>query len=131
MKKSLCIAAIAAFIFTGCSQRIVGTWNVDKYEVNNQKGQNLTTTNAGKITFNKNGTGEKKIEYSIFSNDYSDARPFTWKLQDSNLTITGMKNDKKSDFDKTWIIVTDKGDRQVWKSTDGSNTVQVLQLTKD
>jgi competence transcription factor ComK len=130
MKKSLFIAAICALFFTSCSQKIVGTWNIDQYEINDQKGQKAVLKNAGEITLNKNGTGEKNVSYSIFSNDYSDIEPFKWKLEETNLTITGSNPKEESDFNKTWIIITNKNKKQVWKSTDGSTTVQVLELSK-
>ena len=132
MKKSLFIGVILATILTSCSPKIVGTWNVDKYQVNNMKGQDITTRNAGEITLNKNGTGEKSIEYNIFNNQFSDVQSFRWNLQDTNLTITGTgdKKGEKSQFDKTWIVTTNKKDKQVWKSTDGSNAVQVIELSK-
>jgi len=120
--------------YTRCSQKIIGTWNVDRYEVNNQKGQNITTRNAGEIVLNKDGSGEKNIEYNIFNNEFSDVQKFDWKLMDSNLTITGnerkSKDEKKSDFDKTWIVITNKKDKQLWKSTDGSNAVQIIELSR-
>ncbi len=133
MKKSLFIGSLLAMFLTSCSPKIVGTWNVDKYQVNNMKGQDITTRNAGEITLNKNGTGEKSIEYNIFNNQFSDVQDFKWDLQDTNLTITGTshgKKDEKSQFDKTWIVITNKKDKQIWKSTDGSNAVQVIELSK-
>jgi hypothetical protein len=130
MRKSLFIAAVCALFFTSCSQKIVGTWNIDQYEINDQKGQEVTLKNAGEITLKKNGTGEKNIKYSIFSNDYSDIQPFNWNLEETNLTITGANPKEKSDFNKTWILITNKSKKQVWKSTDGSTTVQVLELSK-
>ena len=133
MKKSLLLIAVCALFLTSCSPKIVGTWNVDKYEVNNQKGQNITTRNAGEITLNKDGSGEKNIEYNIFNNEFSDVQKFDWKLMDSNLTITGTEKnskDDKSDFDKTWIVITNKKDKQLWKSTDGSNAVQIIELSR-
>ena len=131
MKKSLFIATICALIVTSCSPKIVGTWNIDQYEINDQKGQKATLKNAGEITLNKNGTGEKNVKYSIFKNDYSDIQPFRWTLRETNLTITGENPKEESDFNKTWIIVTNKNKKQVWKSTDGSTTVQVLELRKE
>ena len=131
MKKSLFIATICALFVTSCSPKIVGTWNIDQYEINDQKGQKATLKNAGEITLNKNGTGEKNVKYSIFKNDYSDIQPFRWTLRETNLTITGENPKEESDFNKTWIIVTNKNKKQVWKSTDGSTTVQVLELRKE
>ena len=130
MRKSLIMAAVCVLFFTSCSQNIVGVWNIDQYKINDQKGQKVSLKNAGEITLNKNGTGEKNVRYSIFSNDYSDIQPFKWNLEETNLTITGSNPKEESDFNKTWIVITNKSKKQVWKSTDGSTTVQVLELSK-
>lgn len=132
MKKSLFIIVISAFLITSCGgPKLAGTWNVDRYEVDNQKGQNITTRNAGEIILRKNGTGEKNINYNMFQNEFSDMQEFRWNLQgDDLITITSTNSYERSDFDKTWIMVTNKKDKQVWKSTDGKNSVQILELSK-
>lgn len=130
MKKSLFIAAICALFITSCSPKIVGTWNIDQYEINDQKGQKAVLKNAGEIKLKKNGSGEKNVKYSIFKNDYSDIQPFNWNLRETNLTITGKNPKEESDFNKTWIITTNKNKKQVWKSTDGGTTVQIMELSK-
>jgi len=131
MKKSLLITVLSTLFITSCSPKLAGTWNVDRYEVDNQKGQNITTRNAGEIVLNKNGTGEKNINYSMFQNEFSDLQEFRWNMQGEDLiTITSTNSYKKSDFDKTWIMVTNSKKKQVWKSTDGKNSVQVLELSK-
>ncbi len=131
MRKSLLITVFSALFITSCSPKLAGTWNVDRYEVDNQKGQNITTRNAGEIVLNKNGTGEKNINYSMFQNEFSDLQEFRWNMQGKDLiTITSTNSYKKSDFDKTWIMVTNSKKKQVWKSTDGKNSVQILELSK-
>ena len=131
MKKSLFIIAISTLLLTSCSPKLAGTWNVDRYEVDNQKGQNITTKNAGEIVINKNGTGEKNINYNMFQNEFSDLQEFRWSMQgDDLITITSTNSYKKSDFDKTWIMITNSKKKQVWKSTDGKNSVQILELSK-
>lgn len=131
MKKSIFIIAISALLITSCSPKLTGTWNVDRYEVDNQKGQNMTTRNAGEIIINKNGTGEKNINYNMFQNEFSDSQEFRWKMQGNDLiTITSTNSYEKSDFDKTWIMVTNTKKKQLWKSTDGKNSVQILELSK-
>lgn len=132
MKKVLFIIAISAFILTSCGgPKLAGTWNVDRYEVDNQKGQNVTTRNAGEIVLKKNGTGEKNINYNMFQSEFSDMQEFRWTMQgDDLITITSTNSYERSDFDKTWIMVTNKKDKQVWKSTDGKNSVQILELSK-
>ena len=130
MKKSLFIGVLCALFITSCSPKIVGTWNVDRYEVDNQKGQNVTTRNAGEIVMNKNGTGAKNIKYNMFSSEFSDMLNFKWQRQGDILTLSTANQKEKSDFDKTWFIITDKKDKQLWKSTDGSNTIQIIELSK-
>ncbi len=130
MKKIFFITALM-LIITSCSPKVVGTWNIDRYEVDNQKGQNFTTRNAGVLTIKKNGTGEKNVEYSMFQNEFSDFQSFRWNLQgDDIITISSTGSREKSDFDKTWIMVTNSKKKQVWKSTDGKDTVQTLEMSK-
>ncbi|MDT0643292.1 hypothetical protein RM553_10670 [Zunongwangia sp. F363] len=131
MKKVLFIGIFCSMLIMSCSPNVVGTWNIDRYEVDNQKGQNFTTRNAGELVINKNGTGEKNVEYNMFQNEFSDAQDFRWTMQgDDLITITSTNSYENSDFDKTWIMVTNKKKEQVWKSTDGKNSVQVLELSK-
>lgn len=123
--------AVVCLVFTSCSPKLVGTWNIDKYEVDNQKGQNFTTRNAGELILKKNGTGEKNVEYNMFQNEFSDMQSFRWSMQGENIiNINSTNNREKSDFDKTWIMVTNTKKKQVWKSTDGKNTVQILEMSK-
>lgn len=130
MKKSIFFIAISALLITSCSPKLVGTWNVDRYEVDNQKGQNITTKNAGEIIIKKNGKGEKNINYNMFQNEFSDMQEFRWKMQgDDLITITSTNSYQKSDFDKTWIMITNTKKKQLWKSTDGKNSVQILELS--
>ncbi len=130
MKNILFVAALA-IILSSCSQKLVGTWNVDRYEVDNQKGQNFTTRNAGELTIKKNGTGEKNVNYNMFQNEFSDLQSFRWNMQgDDIITIRSTDSYKKSDFDKTWIMTTNTKKKQIWRSTDGKNSVQTLELSK-
>lgn len=130
MKKIFFITALMLCI-TSCSPKLVGTWNIDRYEVDNQKGQNFTTRNAGELTIKKNGTGEKNVQYNMFQNEFSDLQSFRWNMQgDDIITITSTDSYEKSDFDKTWIMVTNTKKKQVWKSTDGKNAVQTLEMSK-
>ncbi len=130
MKKSLFIAVLVLFV-TSCSPKIVGTWNVDRYEVDNYKGQNFTTTNAGEIVMKKNGKGEKNLYYNMFNKEATDLQSFRWNLQDQILRIYDVdsEKEKKTDFANSWIVVTNKKNKQVWRSTDGS-TVQTIELSK-
>lgn len=132
MKKIFFITALM-LIITSCSPKLVGTWNIDRYEVDNQQGQNFTTRNAGVLTIKKNGTGEKNVQYNMFQNEFSDMESFRWNMQgDDIITITSSttSSGQRSELDKTWIMVTNTKKKQVWKSTDGRNSVQTLEMTK-
>ncbi|HSP40898.1 MAG TPA: hypothetical protein VLN46_05650 [Gillisia sp.] len=132
MKKIFFITAIMLCI-TSCSPKIVGTWNIDRYEVDNQQGQNFTTRNAGILTIKKNGTGEKNVQYNMFQNEFSDMEAFRWNMQgDGIITITSSSTSsgQRSEFDKTWIMVTNTNKKQLWRSTDGRNSVQTLEMSK-
>lgn len=130
MKKSILIVFCALLFMTSCGPKIVGTWNIDRYEVKDQKGQDFTAKNIGEITLQKNKTGEKNINYTVFRNEIIDAQSFKWKLDDNYLTIMGTDPQDNSQFNKTWIITTNKRKKQLWKSTDGSDIVQILELSK-
>ncbi len=130
MKRIIFITALM-LCFTSCSPKLVGTWNIDRYEVDNQQGQNFTTRNAGELTIKKNGTGEKNVQYNMFQNEFSDMQSFRWNMQGEDIiTITSTNSKEKSEFDKTWIMITNSKKKQVWKSTDGRNTVQTLEMSK-
>ena len=130
MMKKLSIAAVAlvALGLTSCSKKLTGTWTIVNYQSTSGNGQNINVSNIGEITFKKKNKGEKKINYSLFENKVEDNSAFTWtKAEDGeNITITG----DGSQLNKTWIILKDEKKYQKWKSTDGANTVQVLELKK-
>lgn len=116
---------------TSCSPKLVGTWNIDRYEVDDQKGQNFTTRNAGELTIKKNGTGEKNVQFNMLQNEFTDLQSFRWTMQgDDIISIRGTDSNAKSDFDKTWIMITNTKKKQLWKSTDGKNAVQTLEMSK-
>lgn len=130
MKNALLIIIIS-LVFTSCSPKIVGNWNVDRYEIDNYKGKNLTARNAGEIVLRKNGTGEKNLSIEMFNKDPNETENFRWELKNQILRIYDGSSKQSTDFAKSWIIVTNKNNKQVWKSTDGSNSIQVIELSKN
>lgn len=132
MKTKLLLLVLISFVVS-CSPKIVDTWNVDSYEVLQENGQNMTSQNIGSITFKKNGKGYKNLNYNFFQNNYTDTEEFSWKLNKDDYIIikeSGKSKKDKSNLNKTWIIVENKAKTQVWKSTDGKNSVQILKLSK-
>lgn len=129
MKKKILYSVIVltGVFFSSCANRLVGTWNVDKYETSNQGSQSTTLQNVGEITFSKNGTANKRLDLSFFTNAATNDVPLQWtNVKGKTVTLSG--ND--SEFAKTWIVITDKRKTQVWKATDGANGVQTLELSK-
>lgn len=123
----IAIIALATMLFTSCAPRMAGTWNVQRFETSKAGEQGVSLNNIGTVHFNKNGTGEKNVNYTVLGVTHSDQNPFSWKWTDGKfVTIEG----ENSDFAKTWIIMTNKKKFQKWKSTDGSNQIQTLELKK-
>ena len=114
------------FFMTSCSNKLVGTWQISKYESTRANESDISVSNIGTLTFKKNNTGTKAIQYNIFSNDYKDESPFTWQRTEETVTIES----EGSQLSKTWIVTDDGNKEQVWKSTDGSKGVQTLRLKK-
>lgn len=130
MKKTLRLplVALAVLSISSCSPKFTGQWSIVNYESNTGKGQNIKVENIGEIIFKKNNTGVKKINYSLFENKVEDNSAFKWTKAENgeSITITG----EGSQLNKTWLIVKDEKKYQKWKSTDGANTVQILELKK-
>lgn len=127
----------AMLIQSGCasatkqlSKRLRGTWQIANYGVERPTARTLTAapaSNFGSITFDKNGTGTVD-NASIFDNITSRAGQFkfTWNNTENIVVIKG----EGASFSKSWIVVTNKKDHQVWKSTDGANEVNTLELRR-
>ncbi|WP_423147507.1 lipocalin family protein [Rubrolithibacter danxiaensis] len=113
-------------LLSSCSDRIVGTWQISRYEKGAPGDENVKVYNIGTMRFKNNKTGEKEINYSILRNKVSDNSSFKWSATEDYLTI----QDENSEFSKTWIRVENKRKLQLLKSTNGANNVQVLELKK-
>ena len=98
--KSKLLLLVAIISLASCSPNIVNTWNIDKYEVVNDKGQNTTSQNIGTITFKKNGKGTKDIHYNVLQNDYLDKSEFTYELHEDYIVIKSTKKKDKSALNK-------------------------------
>lgn len=116
-----------SILLTSCSHRLVGTWTVQKYERITPGEQGTILSNIGTMTFKKDNTGEKQLDYTVLGIQQSDMAPFTWSATEKYVTISG----EDSDLNKTWIYIENKGKFQKWKSTDGNNNVQTLELVKE
>lgn len=116
------------FTITSCSHRLVGTWDVSSFETSTQDAQGVKLNNIGTMTFSDNGSGDTNLKYEVFQVAREEQLPFKWIASDEFVTIDGDK--EQSEFVKTWIIVENKKKFQRWRSTDGQNQIQTLELKK-
>lgn len=116
----------ASFAISSCAHRLVGTWTVKKYESASSGNNGVSVQNAGSISFDKDGTGQKEMNYTVLGMERDDSTPFEWSATESEVTIES----EDSDLSKTWIIMKNERKNQKWKSTDGKNKVQTLVLEK-
>lgn len=128
MKSKFFIPLCAALLFvsSSCSHRLVGTWTVQKYENVSPGKKGVSVQNVGSISFDKDGTGQKEMNYTVLGVEKDDSTPFEWSATENYITIKS----EDSDISKTWIYLENKSKSQKWKSTDGKNQVQTLELVK-
>lgn len=129
MKKKIqgfAVLLIAALLFSACSNRLIGLWQVENYEIISNRSESVKATNIGTVNFLKDGTGHKELSFSILGLNQQDRADFTWVLNENLLTISG----DSSAFVKTWIITESKKSYQKLQSTDGAQQVQVMELKK-
>lgn len=128
--RPLLLLATAVF-FTSCSaerrfhRRLVGTWNIERYEQRFTNGENEAASNLGVITFRRNGSGEKNITILTRGIRRPDDSDFSWKNTADAVTIIS----NNSELAKTWLVMRNKKSSQQWKSTTGG-TVQTMELRK-
>lgn len=125
MKKIIFITVLT-LLLTSCSNKIVGEWTVSNYQTTKPGVEEVTLSNIGTMTFKSNKEGEKNLDYTVLGITKKENIPFTWEATEKYVTIVS----ENSDFAKTWIILESKGNSQIWKSTNGENEVQTIELTK-
>lgn len=106
-------------------RRLVGTWNIERYEQQFANGERESASNLGTITFRKNGGGDKEINILTRSLSKRDNSDFSWKNTADAVTIIS----NNSDLAKTWLVMKNKKTTQQWKSTN-QTTVQTMELRK-
>lgn len=115
-----------AVLASACSPRIVGTWNVQKYETLIPGQQAISVNNVGTIEFNRNNTGNKDIRYNVIGIARENTGAFTWSYTKSYLTIKA----SDSEFAKIWLLVENKRNFQRLQATNGKNQIQTLELSR-
>ncbi len=119
--------AIWIVSLTSCSHRLVGTWNVERYETITPGSEAIRLYNIGSMTFNSDLSGSKDLNYSVMGIQRNDQVPFTWIWREGAFVTISSEG---SDFSKTWIIIENKRKSQIWKTTDGADIIQTMELKK-
>lgn len=127
LKSKLPILLALPVIMASCSSpRMLGTWNISKFEVTRQDASNSSVTNAGVVTFMKGNQGVKNISLAPLGVQQADNTPFTWSQNAGTITVTS----DNSEFSKTWIVIKDSRKKQVWRSSESGKNVATIELTK-
>ncbi|MGB5274723.1 MAG: lipocalin family protein [Flavobacteriaceae bacterium] len=126
LTKAIVSTTIIAILVTSCSHRLVGTWTVQNYQTETPGNEGTSLSNIGTITFNKDRSGSKKLDFKILGIQKNDTVPFEWTATENFVTIKG----ENSALVKTWIYIENKSKSQKWQATDGANTVQTLEMVK-
>lgn len=113
-------------ILLSCSRGVVGTWRIVSYEESQPGQTSVVLSNIGTITFNKNGTGNTEISYVIMGIPVEDKHSFKWYQGQQSITIEGTD----SDIAKVWFIMERKAKTMKLKSTDGTNQIHRMTLSR-
>lgn len=124
----LILFSISIFLITltSCSTSLIGSWKIEKLQTYEYGQSGSILSNVGTVTFLKDGTGVKNLNYTLMNMTVDDQMSFGWIKNENIITLTG----EKSDLIKTWIIVESSSSYQKWQSTDGRNAVQTLIMKK-
>ena len=119
-------------LLSGCSaqkkfaNRLRGQWQIARYNVNDTRSTVQAFTDLGTITFHKNHTGEVDIKNIFTRNRKAGSNRIEWSNTENSVTIRG----EDPELAKAWIVVTNKKKSQLWKSTDGFNRIQEIELKR-
>lgn len=131
LKSRPAVFLLLLLFFASCSaerrfhRRLVGTWNIDRYEQQFTNGEREASSNLGTITFRKNGSGDKNVTILTRGLRKPDDSDFSWKNTVDAVTIIS----HNSELAKTWLVMKNKRSFQQWKSTT-QGTVQTMELRK-
>lgn len=107
------------------SSDLVGTWQIQKYEVKTSD-ISMATEKLGKIKFQKNATGERHISYGFSDAIEYGSYPFTWTMQDEKLII----NDTDTIFAERWEVVAIKKNWYKLKAPYKQDGEQIMEIKK-
>lgn len=127
-------AASVIFLLSACagaskqfSKRLEGTWQIVQYKTEIQEMQRTTAFPPYRsITFMKKGRGRVAANTQYADEKGGQGFDFEWNNTDNTVTMRGFD----TEFARSWIVMENKKSSQIWKSTDGANGVQTLELKK-
>ena len=137
MKKTIlpvACAALAIFLLSACasatkqfSSRLIGSWEIVQYKTEIQDMRRTTAFPPYRsISFMKKGRGHVAANTQYPDEKGGQGFDFEWANTENTVTMRGFD----TEFARSWIVVENKKNKQVWKSTDGANGVQTLELRK-
>ncbi|MCS6930497.1 MAG: hypothetical protein NZM43_13495 [Saprospiraceae bacterium] len=106
-------------------RRLMGSWHIARYEILYPSGQREETFNVGTITFHRNGSGDNDMPILTRNLRAPNTRRFSWKNTEESVTIIS----ENTYLAKAWIVVENRRDRQVWRSTT-NELIQTLELQR-
>ena len=129
----LLFAAIAISTLHACagpgkqfSRRLEGNWEIVQYKTEIQQFQRTAFPPYRSISFMKKGRGRVSANNEYNAEKGGQGFDFEWTNTENTVTMRGFD----TDFARSWIVVENKKSSQVWKSTDGANGVQTLELRR-
>lgn len=109
------------------TNRLEGTWEIVQYKTEIQEMRRTTAFPPYRsITFMKKGRGRVAANNEYSAEKGGQGFDFEWTNTENTVTMRGFD----TQFARSWIVVENKKSSQIWKSTDGANGVQTLELRK-
>ena len=106
---------------------LVGTWQIHRYEITTPDG-GMAVEQIGKIAFQKNGAGERRLTIGIPILEIEDGTyPFSWKQPDKqHIVISGAD----AVFSKTWEIQSASRNLYKLKAPYNPDVTQLMELRR-
>jgi hypothetical protein len=131
----LYIALILFALLSSCSMirqrqissRLTAEWHVQRYEIQNDRGNNVVINDAGTIELSSNGRGMQTFNPNLAHMGQLRDNQFVWDNTERTVNIRFRNNQPR----KVWIIVESSRTRQLWYSTDDQGNVQILTLRRN
>lgn len=140
MVRRILSIVILAILCVGCSKeeqlsnRLIGTWSVDRLEISVSGSLPFTAplSDVGTITFKSDGTGKNNLDYSysFLSETYAvnDNEAFKWENSEATVTMEGNANSGEQII--IWEVADNAKKKQVWTRYDDLGLNYEMELLK-